>query len=586
MDNKQNMNIMRKQILILSMLALIIAGCQKDFDKSNESDNSVKPIASNIIKAGIEGVAATKATEKDGAFSWQSNDSLAVYTEAGTWAEFFLTDGAGTKSATFAVNQGDEGYVAKDLILTPASLASKTVVDVTAKKATIQLPYNYKYVEGALNSPMYAYSSDGNLSNLLFKHLGAILKVTYYNVPAEARSLAIESADKKIWGAFEFDYSASEPKIETSDIATSQYVYVNFEASDIKDTMSFYVPLPIGEYNALKTYLMDGSRKMIYDSYALFDRTKMKGTPKGAINVVRKNLVTLPQASGKFILDPSYSIIYLGQNASSQQRIRFIPPYKAKWYYDYVTKEDFETKYGSNPARVIYRSYYYSRNLLENFKTYAFNLPNIATSDYVFVMSEHNDDGFQNPTGYYAVAVIPKTETPSAEYSAWLGDYTVSGKSFDGSTHTPYTISIKQAAPNKTFSITGWGSTESSGLSAWEIIADYDEVNDALNIKNSMIYPYNYEYPASSGLYNGFVMAVGMVHNGSGWSFVWPSCPEYAATMKKVSGTITIEGTPNFGLGKPANTIAFYVTTPDGKTRGYFTSPNSFIQFPATVTKN
>ena len=80
------------------------------------------------------------------------------------------------------------------------------------------------------------------------------------------------------------------------------------------------------------------------------------------------------------------------------------------------------------------------------------------------------------PTGLYALSEVidlenlgGEEEEPTAEYAAWLGDWT-----FTGANGVAFDVTMKQGKANKTYKLAGWEGPESKGLDIKvEWMADY-----------------------------------------------------------------------------------------------------------------
>lgn len=80
------------------------------------------------------------------------------------------------------------------------------------------------------------------------------------------------------------------------------------------------------------------------------------------------------------------------------------------------------------------------------------------------------------PTGHYALSEVidlenlgGEEEEPTAEYAAWLGNWT-----FTGANGVAFDVTMKQGKANKTYKLAGWEGPESEGLDIKvEWMADY-----------------------------------------------------------------------------------------------------------------
>ena len=235
-----------KKIWILAMAAaaVALAGCQR------EALMGVETPLSKTIKAGLE-VPTRVAFSDEGVFSWKEGDVVGVpYIKADAAAkmEFTLSSGAGAAQGEFTTQAAAEdiALIAADAI----GVVPSSALDVANAEAPIKLPASYStWVEGQSNAVMVATGLKLDGSNL-FKHVGGIVKVTYKDIPAEANGFLL-SADAGICGNFALQNGV----IVAGPVAN--HVKVFFTAGTASE-MSFYVPVPTGEYKLTASLIQDG----------------------------------------------------------------------------------------------------------------------------------------------------------------------------------------------------------------------------------------------------------------------------------------------------------------------------------------
>lgn len=227
MTNRIKRYTMKKTYMMILVAGLVcLAACQKEDLSIDELKNN----AITYIRANEESSAATKASidNTTAAFTWNTNDQIAVYTTDG----YKISDGLAdtynnTNAATFAFS-GDNAVTEAnrtDFAIFPASLVwDGTAIRIssasnhTSTNLTLTLPASYTLAEVQDNvspCPMIAANApDGDLS---FKHLCALLRITVQNIPKDTKRIEFDFNGKKVQG--EFTLSSVAPG--TTSITTS-----------------------------------------------------------------------------------------------------------------------------------------------------------------------------------------------------------------------------------------------------------------------------------------------------------------------------------------------------------------------------
>jgi len=238
-------------LFISGMMALALAaGCTQ-----KEVLPEVQEGPSGELTYLTASTAATKAAfSEEGEGTWSEGDSIAVYTSESAFCSFALTAGSGTSTGTFGGDLGDAST--SKLAVYPYnknhSLAETAL--------TVHLPASYEWnSNGNSHLPMLAQIEEDGAEELSFKHLAALVKFTFSDVPEKASKFVFTAAGKKVNGDFTIaDYTAEGAQIETSDTEEDEYssVTYTFKAGTASE-MTFYVPLPVGTYNGFKVELID-----------------------------------------------------------------------------------------------------------------------------------------------------------------------------------------------------------------------------------------------------------------------------------------------------------------------------------------
>lgn len=261
-----------KKLLYLSLLAsaLLAAGCAKEAAPSYQGDGSKKI----TVTANTETPVSSKATVSDeGVISWSEGDQIGVWDEGQSkQLQFSYVKGS---SKSF------EGSVAESSNLTfavaPYNEGNDFLTENTTVTATVVLPNSYSdYIpgtettSGTTNAPMLAKGKtlEGDNYTFDFKHTAALVKVTYENVPVGTASFELY-ADQVIAGTYDLDFDLSkdeeEPILKNASGTTSKPVtfYLKEAVTELNQTLSFYVPVPAGQYTYFRTILYDAGANMI-----------------------------------------------------------------------------------------------------------------------------------------------------------------------------------------------------------------------------------------------------------------------------------------------------------------------------------
>ena len=245
--------------LLLSASALLVA-CSS-YDAENQS--VVGPLYDTFIAASAE-AASSKAVLDGTSFRWNdgTDEHIDVWTSEG-FKTFDKTEStSGSPKAAFA------GLLAGAVPSTVAVYPSGAYT-LAGTKLTLSLPESFTHDASSCQPPMAAVISDpsqvtGEDANLDFRHIAAMFKVEYSNVPVTAAKFVL-TADRRICGDFEIaDCTEPGAVISTDASGDGKSVTVNFAAPVLPgESMTFYVPIPAGTYEYFQMRLKDRADKTL-----------------------------------------------------------------------------------------------------------------------------------------------------------------------------------------------------------------------------------------------------------------------------------------------------------------------------------
>lgn len=266
-----------KKTLYLTAAILAFAGCAKE--PAATSTNGIPEGKTVNIVASLDGLKSTYNKTDD--FAWTAGETISVGTSDGQYANFSCTDAEnGVFSHTFS------GTVPQLLLaVSPAQSGSFT----SASAYQVTLPGEYTYAEGVTNALMIGTPDEAGNSEatFTFRHAAALFKVTYKNVPAGTSGFVL-TTDASVCGSVSLSgTSAGEIEIRNDNASLSgSSVSINFPATASMQDMTFYIPVPTGNYGSVKMNLVSASDATLAASSAK--------TLSGTITLGRGEVHSLP----------------------------------------------------------------------------------------------------------------------------------------------------------------------------------------------------------------------------------------------------------------------------------------------------
>jgi|GEM_PF-3446110 len=284
-------------ILVVFLAVAAFCGC------SREEVKQVAELTNGTMTLKAIAPATKTAFSDKGEGTWLSSDEISVYATDGNFHTYTLKSGAGSSEAEFT---GDE-ITTSSVAVSPAGSPS-----LSGTALTINLPSEYEWSsEGNSNIPMVAVISEEGSTELSFKHVGALLKVSFSNVPATATKFVVSVDENNIAGDFAIsDYTADAAEITTASGSNNSVSYT-FSAGAASD-MNFYVPLPTGSYSNLTIALYDASNNVLFtkSKATALKVTRAQLIIMSAVNLVVVNDVVATADGSNYVANP----VYLTQN--------------------------------------------------------------------------------------------------------------------------------------------------------------------------------------------------------------------------------------------------------------------------------
>lgn len=236
---------MKKSILAVMTGLLTMISCTTEETPVNE------PMVKGSIQASFEkSISSSRLSIGEGnVLTWSAGDTFVMFNETGASETWKLEGNGGNELGTFLGNT-PEGT------LKGAAFPSSAQPALSGEILTMNLPETVTYAEGICNLPMWASVSSVK-ENVSFKHLAALLKINFADIPEGYNTLTV-TADKHLSGTFTADLSLEEPVLEAGE-SGSNTVSVSFTAISGSDNdRLFYLPLPVGEYKSLNISISNG----------------------------------------------------------------------------------------------------------------------------------------------------------------------------------------------------------------------------------------------------------------------------------------------------------------------------------------
>lgn len=271
-------------IIVSAFMILLAVGCQKnDILPDGEEPVVAGKVYTAVMEQAGSGSANTKISvnvAEDGStatLAWDNGDKIRVVgsdylpSESAegeyeiNYCDVALTVGSeGSASFTLSNNVNFPSYAVFGAVPKPETAGSGDVRDsynsLTLTKITLPSSYGTAetpYKSGTFTAPMYADMSDYIASDVKFRHMAGVIKITFLEVPAGYDTFIFTSNNNNICGDFDV---IEERYLKTVHAGNGQgngksITYTFAPNNDATQAMTFYVPLPLGTYDGFSCEL-------------------------------------------------------------------------------------------------------------------------------------------------------------------------------------------------------------------------------------------------------------------------------------------------------------------------------------------
>ena len=254
----------------------LLTACSKETAQPvQEEQPAVQQEDITLISANGNELAATKASiDDEAAFTWNTNDQIAVYSGSKYYkSKSLAADYNNTPEATFEFS-GNINAGRKDFALFPAGLVfnGSTVYENSAAEhdaecLTLNLPGEYNLAQVAFNkTPVPMISANAPDGGLAFKNLCALLRFKLVNVPKQTSYITFCFHGKKVYGCFSLtDVVPGESAIEAEDTEDEDVIRVNNNNyfSTFQKGLVINLPVPVGTYTDVTITTFDSDNHKI-----------------------------------------------------------------------------------------------------------------------------------------------------------------------------------------------------------------------------------------------------------------------------------------------------------------------------------
>ena len=243
-----------KKIFILTAAALtVFAACSKEKDVVSE-----EKLPAGMVKASFYAdIDQTKSTESGAVFSWTENEDVAVVAADDDTKLKFTCDNVSEGHFTGTIGEGKSFGFA----ISPYNAAGDMIEDSGDVLYEINFASDYNdYVPGTTNAIMVG--TPGASGKFMFRHAAAAFKFTVENVPVGTAFVSV-ATNANITGTVSKNVlSGSGLEISNSDSGLNgKEVDLNlkYAVTAPNQTLTFYVPVPTGNYTSLTVTFFDGN---------------------------------------------------------------------------------------------------------------------------------------------------------------------------------------------------------------------------------------------------------------------------------------------------------------------------------------
>lgn len=324
---------MKKYSIIIAAAAIcLLTACSKEKElRAPEEEQNIaeEVLPANCISAVI-GEVATSASVDDvtAAFSWNTGDKIAVWSGSSYQISDALAstyDGSNSAIFSFAsdinADRADFAVFPASLVYNGTDIIPECLDDHTTSALTIVLPGSYTLAQVQNNvspTPMIAANTPG--TNLTFKSICALIRITVENVPKDAKSLKVSFPGKKVQGFFTLSsFTPGSDGVVLDDALgddDSDILITDLGISAFTNSLVINVPVPVG---------VASSQEYLYVRVGAYDA---KGNKINSIDTPLKVVSSVPTAwapGRKASRKVTSTLPYFLTNRKNNQKVVFAP---------------------------------------------------------------------------------------------------------------------------------------------------------------------------------------------------------------------------------------------------------------------
>jgi len=261
---------MRKTVFFaMAVAAMALASC-------NKNSSELLPQTGTTISLGIDNPATKTLHAGAVEMLWADGDCISVAAEEGI-KTMALTEGAGTSSAKFHI---DETVT----IGSSAAAFYPETLNPTWKDDAwyVTLPKEYEWADAAIQAPLSGWINNGDYNVLSM--ITGVIKIDVEDVPDGGGQLIFTTNGRKVYGEFAID--SSSDAVSTSESAEGNTIIINYPTGLPTDNLTFYVPVPAGDYNGFTVSIVNSSNEIVVSK-----------TVSATVSVSRNKIIFAPAFS-------------------------------------------------------------------------------------------------------------------------------------------------------------------------------------------------------------------------------------------------------------------------------------------------
>ena len=289
---------MKKFLFIIAAGATVLfAGCSRETDNSlEEKQGKTYTITATVESPVTRSVASLNETTDKYDFSWESGESIAVLPDGDPIIlDFQLVDGSEDR---FTYEAGpDEDYTGFGLAVSPYDALQAEAGDdfsyVDGQDVNFFVSLEGSYVQGKSNAVLVAGApvpqADGS-QKFTFKHLAALVRVTYENIPTGVAFMEFTTPDHPITGLFTFS-SVDGAQIVAGNFPVGETMgeawVILPEYTEQIASADFYLPIPTGSYSTFNV-------RLVYEDMETVPGSERTFSTAAPFTVARADVVECP----------------------------------------------------------------------------------------------------------------------------------------------------------------------------------------------------------------------------------------------------------------------------------------------------